>query len=134
MAYKRLFFLLLLTVFAGVGHAQFLVVGQLLKDTMRVPVADVQVDMLRASDSVLLRSAVTDSMGCFTISNDTAVTVLRLHGMGWETMWLKVPATRFAGPTGLGKIDMGRIRMTEAEPPRPIRHCAAGKWWFRKRK
>lgn len=130
---KRFGLFALLLVLMGVAHAQLLVVGQLVKDTTKVPVPEVRVDLLRASDNLLLRSTVTDSLGQFSIANDTAVTFLCLHAEGWESIRLKVPATKYGGPTGLGKIDMGGIRMFEAEPPRPIRHCAAGKWWFRKR-
>ena len=110
---KRLFVLIVFGLGMTSAVAQQLVTGKLIREKDGQPVMYVNVSMLRASDSTFLRGTVTDDKGVYTIENDTVETMLRISGIGYETEFVAVPATRYGGPTGLGKIDMGVTKMKE---------------------
>lgn len=107
------FALLFFLVLAGSADAQYVVTGRLqnVKDKQPVPFANIA--MMRASDTTFLRGVTSNDKGVFNIDNDTVATVLRISAMGFETRFIAVPNTRNGGPTGLGKIDMGIIEMSE---------------------
>lgn len=98
---------------AAIAEAQNSVCGRLVSAKDQQPLPYANVAMMRASDTTFLRGEITDEKGQFKISNDTLPTLLRLSAMGYETQFVAVPSTRYGGPTGLGKIEMGDIVMQE---------------------
>ena len=93
---KRLFVLIVLGLGMTSAVAQQLVTGKLIREKDGQPVMYVNVSMLRASDSTFLRGTVTDDKGVYAIENDTVETMLRISGIGYETEFVAVPATRYA--------------------------------------
>lgn len=104
---------LCLFLVAGVANAQPLVVGKLVSAKDKQPVMFANIAMMRSSDSTFLRGTVSDEKGAFTLDNDTIAVFIRISAIGYETTYLPITFTRYGGPTGVGKFDVGTVIMNE---------------------
>ena len=110
---KKTIMTLLFTAIVLAAAGQHVVTGKMVSNKDKQPLMYANVAMLRAEDSTFVRGTVTDEKGIFSLKNDTVPTVLRLSAMGYGTIFVAVPNTRYGGPTGLGTIDMGTIELSE---------------------
>lgn len=110
---KKTIMTLLFTAIVLAAAGQHVVTGKMVSNKDKQPLMYANVAMLRAEDSTFVRGTVTDEKGVFSLKNDTVPTVLRLSAMGYGTIFVAVPNTRYGGPTGLGTIDMGTIELSE---------------------
>lgn len=110
-------FLFIWVAMLSFTEAQQLIVGSVAdaRSGNRIPMAEVV--LFSQQDSSLLRQDTTDSQGQFTIANEAFPTFLVVKSEGYEPDTATVPNTRYGGPTGLGKIDMGTLKLVPAHNP-----------------
>lgn len=111
-------------------HAQDLVIGTVFDPATGQGIPQASISLMRMDDSTLVRETLCNDEGRFQIKNTPFVAYLQITQEGYDTLYVKIPSTRDQGPTGLGKLEMGRLALAQAMP-QPKSNCTTRfkQWW-----